>query len=172
MRNWIVLGLVFGMCLTCVGRVEAKKRVVKKKGNASEEVTKKEDSSVTNIALNKPVTASSVESEKTEPVGAVDGNLSTRWASKRTDPQWIRIDLGSVCNIKKVVLNWEAAYGKSYEIQVSNNDADWTTIYTKTDGTGGKEEISLSGKGRYIRMFGTARGTKFGYSLWEFEVYK
>ena len=29
----------------------------------------------------------------------------------------------------------------------------------------------LSGTGRYVRMYGTQRGTQYGYSLWEFEVY-
>ncbi len=29
----------------------------------------------------------------------------------------------------------------------------------------------LSGTGRYVRMYGTARGTVYGYSLWEFEVF-
>jgi hypothetical protein len=29
----------------------------------------------------------------------------------------------------------------------------------------------VSGSGRYIRMYGTARGTRYGYSLYEFQVY-
>jgi endo-1,4-beta-D-glucanase Y len=31
--------------------------------------------------------------------------------------------------------------------------------------------LTLSGSGRYVRVYGTARGTAWGYSLWEFEVY-
>ncbi|MDD5688307.1 MAG: discoidin domain-containing protein [Elusimicrobia bacterium] len=137
---------------------------------------KKQDSVAGNIAKGKPVTASSIESGATPIEGAVDGVTSTRWASAASDPQWIRIDLGAVYDIKKVILNWEAAYGKDYEIQVSNDDTKWTTIYTKTDGMGGVEEIPLKGSGRYIRMYGTRRGvavgTKlYGFSLYEFEVY-
>src|SRR6202034_2126573 len=30
---------------------------------------------------------------------------------------------------------------------------------------------SVTGTGRYIRMYGTARATQYGYSLWEFQVY-
>jgi hypothetical protein len=30
----------------------------------------------------------------------------------------------------------------------------------------------LSGSGRYIRMYGTARATAWGYSLWSFEAYE
>jgi beta-glucosidase len=29
----------------------------------------------------------------------------------------------------------------------------------------------VTGTGRYIRMYGTARATQYGYSLWEFQVY-
>jgi hypothetical protein len=31
--------------------------------------------------------------------------------------------------------------------------------------------IPLSGSGRYVRLYGTARGTGYGYSLWEFQVF-
>jgi len=29
----------------------------------------------------------------------------------------------------------------------------------------------VSGSGRYVRLYGTARATQYGYSLWEFQVY-
>jgi beta-glucosidase len=29
----------------------------------------------------------------------------------------------------------------------------------------------VSGSGRYVRMYGTARATGYGYSIWEFQVY-
>ena len=31
--------------------------------------------------------------------------------------------------------------------------------------------LPVSGSGRYVRMYGTARGTPYGYSLWELQVY-
>lgn len=30
---------------------------------------------------------------------------------------------------------------------------------------------SLAGNGRDVRVYGTARGAQWGYSLWELEVY-
>ena len=30
---------------------------------------------------------------------------------------------------------------------------------------------SISGTGRYVRVYGTARGTTFGYSMFEFGIY-
>ncbi|KJY26937.1 hypothetical protein VR45_35965, partial [Streptomyces sp. NRRL S-495] len=57
-------------------------------------------------------------------------------------------------------------------IQVSDDGATWRTIASVTSGTGGVQDLTgLSGSGRYIRMYGTARGTSWGYSLYEIEVY-
>jgi beta-galactosidase len=125
----------------------------------------------TNLALNVPVFASTVESPTWGATYAVDGNSTTRWASLPTDAQWIYVDLGSVKTIGRVILHWEAAYAKSYQIQVSNDASNWTTVYTNTNGVGGREVLNLSGTGRYVRMLGVTRATGYGYSLWDFEVY-
>ncbi len=125
----------------------------------------------TNMALNRPTTASSNEGDAWAAANAVDGNSNTRWASLATDAQWISVDLGTVASFNKVVLNWEAAYGKSYEIQTSTDGTTWTKVYSTTTSVGGKETLNVSGSGRYVRMFGIARGTGYGYSLWDFEVW-
>jgi hypothetical protein len=117
-----------------------------------------------------PVTCSSLEQVGTTCANAVDGNTGTRWSSAFSDPQWIYVDLGATHNISRVVLNWEAAYGKAFVIQTSNDAATWTPIYTTTTGTGGVQTLTVSGSGRYVRMYGTARATAYGYSLWEFQV--
>jgi hypothetical protein len=124
----------------------------------------------TNIALGRPVTCSSVENAGTPCANAVDGSTTTRWSSAFSDPQWIDVDLGQSYNIDHVTLNWEAAYGKSFQIQTSADNATWTPIYTTTTGAGGTQTLAVTGTGRYIRMYGTARGTVYGYSLWEFGV--
>jgi len=90
-----------------------------------------------NLALEKPVTVSSIESTEYPANNAVDGEISTRWSSRFSDPQWIQVDLGDIYNINRVVLNWEASYGVTYIIQVSSNGSDWQTIYSTTSGDGG-----------------------------------
>src|SRR5690606_24444566 len=60
-------------------------------------------------ALGRTATASSTEG----PFGAalaVDGDPQTRWSSEPADPQWIRVDLGSVQDLCGIELVWEAAY--------------------------------------------------------------
>ena len=81
------------------------------------------------------------------------------------------MDLGSTQSICKVVLTWEPAYATAFQIQTSANGTTWTPIYSTTTGTGGTQTLTVSGSGRYIRMYGTARATQYGYSLWEFSVY-
>src|SRR5258708_15669633 len=115
----------------------------------------------TNVALSSTDTASSVEAAGAGYAAstAVDGNTGTRWSSTAADPQWLQVDLGSSQPICQVVLNWEAAYASAFQIQVSADAANWTSIYSTTTGTGGIQTLSVSGSGRYHRMYGTARAT-------------
>jgi hypothetical protein len=124
----------------------------------------------TDIAQGKPATASSLESGSFPASNAVDGNLNTRWSSAFSDPQWLQVDLGSTQSVCQVTLNWETAYAKAFQIQVSNDANTWTTIYSTTTGTGGVQTLNVTGSGRYIRMYGTTRATQWGYSLWELQV--
>ena len=126
-----------------------------------------------NLAYGKPTTASSEDPYSGGPGAVTDDSLLTRWASAwSADPQWLQIDLGKSQPIRRVTLAWEAAFAKSYQIQVSDDAVHWTPIYTTTDGHGGTEDLTgLSGQGRYIRLYATERATKFGYSLYEFKVY-
>ncbi|MGP3965122.1 discoidin domain-containing protein [Nonomuraea sp. 3N208] len=125
------------------------------------------------LSLARPATSSSIEKAALGPEKAFDGDFTTRWGSLEfTDPQWLQIDLGSPKNISRVRLFWETAYGKTYQIQVSNDAAVWTTVYETAAGDGNEDDLTgLSGTGRYVRMYGTERGTRFGYSLYEMQVY-
>lgn len=123
-----------------------------------------------NAAQGRPATASSTENAGLPASAAVDGDSGTRWASAAADPQWLRVDLGSTRSICRVVLAWEAAYARAFQIQTSTDGNAWTTVYSTTTGTGGTQSLTVNGSGRYVRMYGTARGTGYGYSLWEFQV--
>jgi F5/8 type C domain/Glycosyl hydrolases family 2, TIM barrel domain len=130
---------------------------------------------ITNVAQGKPATASSSEQPWTPASAAFDGNSMTRWSSTFNDAQWLRVDLGSPQQPCKLVLEWEgtAAYGKSFEIQISSDDKNWTSIYSTTTGTGGVQSIvpTSQATGQYLRMNGIKRGTGYGYSIHEFQVF-
>ncbi|MEU1661600.1 discoidin domain-containing protein [Streptomyces griseofuscus] len=124
------------------------------------------------LSQGKTATASSQEGEGYSAAAAVDGDLTgTRWASQWNDQQWLQVDLGQESVLSRVVLTWETAYGKDYEIQASDNGIDWHVLKTVTGGDGGTDDLTVSGTGRYVRMQGLARSSGYGYSLWEFQVY-
>ncbi len=133
----------------------------------------------TNTGALSPIgaTASSVENNNFPPGNAIDGNPGSRWSSAFSDPQWIALDIGFITYVQRVVLRWETAASANYDIQVSNSpDGPWTTIFTRTNGTGGTEDIDAQdglepAPGRYVRMIGYSRTTPYGHSLFEFEVY-
>jgi hypothetical protein len=142
-------------------------------GGASAASNEANATTATDLALDAPVTASSVENGGTPASYAVDGDSGTRWSSQFSDPQWIYVDLGSTYNVTEVKLNWETAAGKDYQIQVSADASNWTTIDSVTGNTtsGVHDYTGLSGTGRYVRVLGTARTTPYGYSLYDFNVY-
>ncbi|GAA2373109.1 hypothetical protein Cme02nite_01720 [Catellatospora methionotrophica] len=129
------------------------------------------NAAVTLLSQGKTVTASSVENAGTPASAAVDGNTGTRWSSAASDPQWIQVDLGDTATLSQVILRWESAYATAFQIQTSANGSSWTTVYSTTTSTGGVQTLNVTGSGRYVRVYGTARATGYGYSLWEFQVY-
>ncbi|GGK80164.1 galactose-binding domain-containing protein [Mangrovihabitans endophyticus] len=131
------------------------------------------------LSYNKPARASSEQNDpQCNPCTAnkaFDNDPASRWATNPdtgwVDPGWIYVDLGATAQISQVVLQWDPAYGKAYQIQVSPDAANWSTIWSTSNGDGLKDVINASGTGRYVRMYGTARSGPYGYSLWEFSVY-
>lgn len=124
-----------------------------------------------NLALNKPVFASSSTNGDASAVN--DGNNGTRWASRSNDDEWIYVDLGKEQVINGVGLNWEDAYPKTFRIQVSNDAQRWNDVYVTNEGKPGEQQISfVEHVARYVRVQGVERATYWGYSLWNFEVYQ
>ena len=128
-----------------------------------------------NLALGKTVTVSSTDSSDHAKEYAVDGDPGTRWASSSQNNQTIAVDLGAEYSISRVVLSWEAAYGRTYRIEYATAAAPntWLTATTNDNGVGGIEELTFSPvTARHIRMYGLTRATSWGFSLWEFEIYE
>nr|WP_307834179.1 DUF1996 domain-containing protein [Actinoplanes lichenicola] len=123
------------------------------------------------LSQGRPVLASSTENGGAPAAAAVDGNTTTRWGSAWSDPQWLRVDLGSTATVTQVKLVWEAAYAKAFQIQTSADGTTWTNLYSTTTAAGGTQTLNVNGSGRYVRVYGTQRGTGYGYSLYEFQVY-
>lgn len=125
-----------------------------------------------NLALNKKVYVSN--SEGSNPgQNAVDGDTNTRWAAGvQDDNQWITVDLGDIYNINKTVLYWENSYLSEYKIQGSMDNVHFQDIYVQNNSKGEIEEIVFDDTPtRYVRIQSIKRGTNYGPSLWEFQLY-
>ena len=107
---------------------------------------------------------------------AIDNNAGTRWESEQADPQTWILDLGQLRIFNTLEIVWEGAYGKTFTVSVSDDKETWKPIWTV-------EGQELAGfpytqtqkidktTARYIQFHGTARGTGYGYSFYEFRVY-
>jgi hypothetical protein len=133
---------------------------------------------VTDLAQGRPAYSSTIESSYYTPAMAVDGNSGTRWSSgqwmQQSGTGWIYVDLGASININEVRLNWETAYAVNYQIQVSNDALNWTTIDNIVGNqTKGIADFSgLSGIGRYVRIYCTqVSAGSDNYSLYDFQVF-
>ncbi len=127
-----------------------------------------------NLALNKPATASSTNGSNT-PSRAVDANTSTYWRSgslSSSTVAWLRVDLQAAQTVARVVINWQSSYyAKRYQIQVSSDDVNWTTIHTDNSGNGGVDDVSFTPvSARYVRVYMT-RNNKSSERVNELEVY-
>ncbi|HEY8241463.1 MAG TPA: discoidin domain-containing protein, partial [Kiritimatiellia bacterium] len=116
------------------------------------------------------VTASTTEGGM-GPGLAMDGDTTTRWSSTWTNGQWWLADFGTAQEIRKLVLQWETAYAKSYDVSLSEDGTTWTKIFSETNGNGAADTISIEPRNaRAIRIDLRERGTQWGFSLFEVQV--
>ncbi|MRW91855.1 c-type cytochrome [Duganella sp. FT80W] len=117
-------------------------------------------------------TASGAERGDLSAAAAIDHDLTTRWSSLFSDTQWLTLDYGSSKVINHVHIDWENAHATQYQLQVSDDNLNWTTIKTVDNSQGGSEDwTGLNGQGRYLRMQGVKRSTNYGYSIFEIQAY-
>jgi hypothetical protein len=130
---------------------------------------------IPSLTLNKTFLVSSTEANLGNiAANAVDGNMDTRWSSTYSDPQWYQVDLGKRYDIKKVIIHWEFASARDYSIEESNDGIKWTSVIKKNNMPAGQRSDTINnlpGGARFIRMYGTARTSAWGYSIFEFEAY-
>jgi hyaluronoglucosaminidase len=126
------------------------------------------------LALKRPVTASSVEGGTAfAAANAVDGDPATRWSSGRADGEWLTVDLERPVDVGRVTLRWESAYGSAYRIEGSADGTTWQPLATVAGGDGGVDTLWIDqpNETRHLRLQGVKRATAYGYSLWELEVH-
>jgi hypothetical protein len=125
-----------------------------------------------NFALNKPASASSQESGHPAQNGN-DGNIETRWCAENGDaPQWWEVDLGGTITITNTQVTWELVSIYQYQIEVSSDNVNWTTVVDKTSNLtpAKKNSDDFSANGRYVRIVVTGLQPGAWASFYEFRV--
>lgn len=125
-----------------------------------------------NKALLRKTSASSIENTGHYSVYSVDGDSISRWSTTYSDDQWFIVEMEQLYTIQRVFFDWEAAFGKVYDIQVSSDGENWETVFSETCGNGGKDLIVFDPvDAKFVKMDGNKRGTQWGYSFFEMEIY-
>lgn len=130
-------------------------------------------SAQTNLALNKTVTASSYQSGNT-PGKAVDGSTTTRWcANNGANGAWLKVDLGSTCNLTSTQVMWEANAVYKYKIEGSTDNSNWVTLANRTSNTTSAQTFTdnFTASRRYIRITATTLPSGRWASIYEFRVF-
>ena len=129
------------------------------------------------IALNKPISADSVEKPQHEAIYANDGDENTRWCGLPKGEANLILDLEAVYTLDKMYLLLENAMG-DFTISVSENGED----YTEVCACEGKPmspvaftlEFDMNGAtGRYIKITRSAvdDNVDYWFSIYELYVY-
>lgn len=122
------------------------------------------------LSLGCKAVASSTSNGRPELV--CDGKDDTRWSAEKADNEWIYLDLGSEQQVGQIRLNFEAAYGRAYRLQVSNDARHWREVVKEDNGHEGVKVYTFPEvKARYVRMLGIELGFWYGYSLWDFSAW-
>lgn len=150
--------------------------------SAAVDLTAYQLAGTSNLALDKTATASSsyeMVNEGWTINNVNDGKVAfsgtNGWSSSPHDtdveedtPAWVKIDLGEVFTIKRVVLFARqdlaevAGFPVDFEIQVSNDGENWTKVIEKKNQNDvGKDaqiyDLGTPANGRYVRLYCTKR---------------
>ena len=116
-----------------------------------------------NLAAGKSVIASS------EANGNVATNVTSatnytnyvakHWDSDASDPQWLSVDLGVATQVGRVILKWNVAAAKTYQIQTSVDGSTWSDAFATDRGSANVvADVQFSQRtARYIRVNGIER---------------
>lgn len=132
---------------------------------------------------NENITASSNAGAGYLPKFAADGNNHTRWAAgSNAGTEWWAIEYDEAKKINTVEIDWDGAYASAYDIQISDNGTEWTTVKEVREAPA---IISVAGENhgtqivdlgsdyttKFVRFQGVTNGTEWGMSFWEFNAY-
>jgi hypothetical protein len=131
-------------------------------------------SGTTNVALNKPVEASSAEWGRYA-AKIADGDFGTYWPTGDGLPgHWARIDLGESQELTACRLFWQnPGYYYQYKIEVSPDGTNWVQVVDMTTNTVATRlpVHQFQARGQYVKLTLTGADDGCWPALAEFEVF-
>jgi len=118
-----------------------------------------------------------------EAAKAFDDNTGTRWMNTNEIPTWIKYDFGAGISWKISKLTLSAFMSdnlqcKAFTLQGSNNDSDWTTVYTgQMANSDGVQTFTFINKNsyRYFKVNVTTtwhQSVNNNVSFWEIQMFE
>jgi len=116
------------------------------------------------------VKASFTSSSKGKAKLSGKGTLITQWTGTKTT-EWITIDFGYQREVGGLVIDWGGKnHASAYDVQLSDDGREWTTVSTVTNGNGVRDYLYLhEQEGRYLKLVMKKRRGK-EYAVTKLEV--
>ncbi len=97
----------------------------------------------------------------------LDENPETEWRSKPGDAQEIVLDLQKNVEYGGLVIDWDAQdFAHEFDVQISQNQQHWETVYAVTNGAGGRRWLNLKEtESRFIRLALKKSSRGKGYAI-------
>jgi len=180
MKTWLVSIAVFSLCFCGVAipgkppAADAGKDAASPPAGAAAKPVK-----IEHAAVGAKVIATSTHKgvgNEAEPEAVVDGDLSTRWSSEYSAPQWLEIYLPKMTALARVRLHWEQACAANYSVSLLSASNEWKKVYLyfnpKAKAAKRVDDIDLKdARATAIRLdLLAAVNTNWGFSLYEVEA--
>lgn len=128
-----------------------------------------------NVALYRPITASTEQDEKNVAENLNDRDYNSRWSPvESNDECWVTVDLGDAKEIHGLRLEWDLAFGSGYRVEVSDDGESFTqaAVITGGQGTAVDEHFFDPARGRYVRVVFTDKGSalRWNYCLYDLQI--
>jgi F5/8 type C domain/Bacterial alpha-L-rhamnosidase 6 hairpin glycosidase domain len=103
---------------------------------------------------------------------ALDNNPRTAWRSSNESTQLYEIDFRQVREFGGMVIDWdEKDFARNYEIQISEDKTNWTTLRSVQDSNGGRDYLFLpETESRYVQIRLLNSNSANGYGIREIEI--
>ncbi len=100
------------------------------------------------------------------------GTVLVNWRSRSSTVDSLTVDFHRVKDVGALVLDWAPnRFASAYDVQLSDDGKDWSSVYSVREGNGGRDYIFINeGEGRLIRLLVHNMNSRKGCTLKRMEL--